>query len=170
MQVALKDIDSDIKLSIHSPNRKPIHTPKKTLQFSSPSHFEGATIYPRTPHPLQNMTRVVDGPQLASTPVEMSSNSRPMKLTPQMITFIDSEEDERDDNHLQQKPISEKCEPVSPIADIKGPQSLVPKNESKITDTTLDQLEEILSKFIFTLYYHNLICPCHISFLCVFAL
>ena len=94
------------------------------------------------------MTRVVDAPQLASTPVKVSSNSHLVKLTSQVLTAINSEEDEGDDNDLQQKPNSEKCEPVSPIADIKG---LVPSNESKITDTTLDQLEEMLSKFIFTL-------------------
>ena len=100
VQTALEFVQKITQTSLdnkqHSPGLKSQSSPRKVLRFSTPSQSEGCTIYPRTPYPLHNMTCVVDGPQLASTPVETelsSSSSLSVHLSPHKIDYSDTAED-----------------------------------------------------------------------------
>ena len=88
-QSKLRDVQSSLdyvlKTSRESPRCQQLGQPsssssKKVLRFSSPTQAKRCTIYPRTPHPLHNMTCVVDGPQLASTPVKTGSGGPCLQL------------------------------------------------------------------------------------------
>lgn len=157
VQAVLKDQKTCTKLPVQSPNVKPDETPKKILRFSSPSQSEACTIYPRTPHPLHNMTCVVDGPQLASTPVATESSSPPMNLSPHMINYSDSEDEqsslEKECSHKQ--PNSEEYRTVSPTVEKYGQQD----HSNHDNNSTLDQLEEALSTYNYsTNCAHKLSC------------
>lgn len=130
---------------------KPAQNPKKVLRFSTPSQSEGCTIYPRTPHPLHNMTCVVDGPQLASTPVKTKlSSSLSMNLSPQRINYSDTEEGAsssafKGSSADKKKTDSELGRKISPIEELKQCKEEDPTSKSN-PNSTLDQLEDILCK------------------------
>lgn len=138
-QLKLQEVQSVLDFIIHKTSHQtslkeqspePSHTctPKKVLRFSTPSQSERCTIYPRTPHPLHNMTCVVDGPRLASTPVKtkLASSSLSVNVSPQKINYSDTEDD---------------------ISSIPSPQLWKGENPAnhKNPNSTLDQLEDALS-------------------------
>lgn len=140
-QLKLQEVQSTLDFIVHktshqisfkqqSPEFKSSNntcTPKKVLRFSTPSQSEGCTIYPRTPHPLHNMTCVVDGPRLASTPVKTKlTSSSSLNVSPQKINYSDTEDD------------------LSAIPSMQQWQGENPANH-KNPNSTLDQLEDALS-------------------------
>lgn len=149
VQAVLGDQKTCKQLPIQSPNVKPAATPKKVLRFSSPSQSEACTIYPRTPHPLHNMTCVVDGPQLASTPVHIESSSPLMNLSPHMIQYSDSEDEgsSLSNEHSHKWPNSEKYRTVTVSPTVEEHSLQDHSNHGMSTNSTLDQLEEALSMY-----------------------
>lgn len=160
VRVILEDQKACTKLPVQSPNIKPAETPKKILRFSSPSQSEACTIYPRTPHPLHNMTCVVDGPQLASTPVCTESSSPLMNLSPHMINYSDSEEEESSlsNEHSHKQPNGEEYKTVSPTMEKQSLQDQS-NHDNKSTNSTLDQLEAALSMYIAPIVHANRYTP-----------
>lgn len=115
----------------------------KVLRFSSPSESKRCTIYPRTPYPLHNMTCVVDGPQLSSTPVKNRLNS--IQLSPQKIDYSDSISNKEPPTETGNDKDADSIEVnsnVSPIGELKQEE-----DPSINPDSTLDQLENALSMF-----------------------
>lgn len=146
-QLKLQEVQSTLDFIVHktshqisfkqqSPEFKSSHmcTPKKVLRFSTPSQSEGCTIYPRTPHPLHNMTCVVDGPRLASTPVKTKLTSSSLNVSPQKINYSDTEDD------------------LSSISSTQQWQGENPANQRN-PNSTLDQLEDALSTLQLIVYY-----------------
>ena len=120
-------------------------SPKKVLRFSSPSVGKSCTIYPRTPYPLHNLTCVVDGPQLASTPVKsrLSTTSPQAQFSPQ-IDYRDSVTattgaGERD--KVSREPEESGATDISVIRELVQGE----KGDIMNPNSTLDQLENALS-------------------------
>ena len=149
VQTALEFVQKAAQTSLNNKHHlelKPQSSPRKVLRFSTPPQSEGCTIYPRTPHPLHNMTCVVDGPQLASTPVETtlssSSSSLSVHLSPQKINYSDTVED-ADITELggSRSTTGKRCDQLGRNKE-EEQWKMVPHASS---NSTLDQLENALS-------------------------
>ena len=156
-QSKLRDVQSSLdyvlKTSRESPRCKQLGQPsssssKKVLRFSSPTQAKCCTIYPRTPHPLHNMTCVVDGPQLASTPVKTGPPSGPC-LQLHYSDYSGSPAKEPGTSAATEPgsgrdPASEakECD-ISPIGELMKREAPV----IMVQNSTLDQFEDALGEY-----------------------
>ena len=154
LDFAQKVAQTSLNNKQHSPGLKPQSSPRKILRFSTPSQSEGCTIYPRTPYPLHNMTCVVDGPQLASTPVETelsSSSSLSAHLSPQRIDYSDTAEDAGLTQSDGSKSTKQKSgDQLGKSKEMLQQQKKEPPTSKRSLDSlsTLNQLENALSMLI----------------------
>ena len=149
-----------------SPSSSSSSSSKKVLRFSSPTQAKRCTIYPRTPHPLYNMTCVVDGPQLASTPVKTGPGSSSsssgggggsgpcLKLnysdssisaTKEPPAATATEAGNKDRASASQQRESDGCN-ISPIGELMQQKKEVPAIMDH--NCTMDQLEDALGTII----------------------